>query len=128
MPSKDQKFEPRRQIFVGNLSYEATEKDLARALEDAGIGVFRVRVVTHQDTQRSRGFAFVDIDRDDLKEVSEIIEIVNAGITINGRVIHAAEAKERPRAPGGRLPPKPRGGRGHARSEFASPRSEFEDD
>jgi RNA recognition motif-containing protein len=123
-----------RQVFIGNLSFDATEKELADALEFAGIHVFRVRIVTNQDTGRSRAFAFVDIDRDDVKSVDEIIDIINAGeVVVNNRAIRAGKANTRPQrtrtsegAPP--RPSKPRGGRGYARNEFQRGRSEFEAD
>ncbi len=45
-------------LYVGNLSYDATEEDLAELF--AGVGSVRsAEVVAHRDTQRSKGFAFV---------------------------------------------------------------------
>jgi RNA recognition motif-containing protein len=119
--------QPQRQIFVGNLSYEATEQDLAEALATVGVTVFRVRIVIDQDTNRPRGFAFVDIDRDDRHSVAEVIALVNQGsIMINDRKIRADVAHAKPKREDEKPTLKPRGGRGHARSEASSPRSEIE--
>jgi RNA recognition motif-containing protein len=120
-----------RQIFIGNLAYETSEKELAVALEEIGIHVFRVRIVTDQDTGKSRGFGFVGIDRDDPKPISEILDLVNnAPVVLYGRRIKADEAHARPRPQNGqpRSKPRPKGGRGKAHSEFHRPRSEFDDD
>jgi RNA recognition motif-containing protein len=127
--------QPQRQIFIGNLSYEATEKELAACLEAATIHVFRVRIVTSQDTQRPRGFAFVDIDRDDMKTVEEIIDIINGPsaegpLILHGRPLRADKAKQRSKHSGGDKPPraeKPKGGRGQAPNEFRRGRNEFEE-
>ena len=127
--------QPTRQIFIGNLSYEATEKELATCLEEATIQVFRVRIVTDQDTQRPRGFAFVDIDRDDMKSIEEIIDIINGPreggpLVLHGRPLRADKAKQRSARSGGDKPPrreKPGGGRGHAENEFRRNRHEFEE-
>jgi RNA recognition motif-containing protein len=124
---------PQRQVFIGNLSFDATEKELADGLEFAGIHVFRVRIATNQETGKSRGFAFVDIDRDDPKSVGEIIEIINQGeIELHGRAIRADQANTRARpekrtedAPS--RTDRPHGGRGHGRNEFQRSRSEFEE-
>jgi RNA recognition motif-containing protein len=122
-------------VFIGNLAYDATEKELADALEFAGIHVFRVRIVTDQNTGRSRGFAFVDIDRDDTKSVDEIIDIIGQGeILVHDRALRADKANNRPRTSKPAFegapprPNKPRGGRGHNRNEFQRGRSEFEAD
>ena len=123
--------QPQRQVFIGNLSFDATEKELADALEGEGIHVFRVRIATLQDTGKSRGFAFVDIDRDDAKSVAEIINIINAGtIEIHNRAIRAdhAHSKPRPETARPKRQDKPKGGRGHGRNEFQRGRSEFEPD
>jgi RNA recognition motif-containing protein len=123
-----------RQVFIGNLSFDATEKELADGLEFAGIHVYRVRIATNQETGKSRGFAFVDIDRDDAKSVVEIIAIINQGeIELHGRAIRADQANSRERPahrPEGTAPraAQPRGGRGKGRNEFQRGRSEFEAD
>jgi RNA recognition motif-containing protein len=121
--------QPQRQVFVGNLSFDATETELAAALEAESIHVFRVRIATNQDTGKSRGFAFVDIDRDDAKSVDEIINIINTGaVELHGRAIRADHAHSKPPSTARRIrrQDKPAGGRGHSRNEFQRGRSEFE--
>jgi RNA recognition motif-containing protein len=120
--------QPQRRIFIGNLAYKATETELASALEEAGVHVFRVCIVTNQDTGQSRGFAFVDIDRDDARSTEEIIAQINGTppVILHGRRIRADKANEKPR-PQDRKP-RPRGGRGKAQSEIAAGPSEFGDD
>ncbi len=46
------------QIYVGNLAYRASEKDLRQYFERYG-EIRNVRVIRDQNTGRSRGFAFV---------------------------------------------------------------------
>jgi RNA recognition motif-containing protein len=50
-------------IYVGNLSYKATEADLKEVFADYGT-VKRVAVPTDHETGRLRGFAFVEMDTD----------------------------------------------------------------
>lgn len=45
-------------LYVGNLSFEATESDLSELFNGVG-SVQTAEVVSHRDTQRSKGFAFV---------------------------------------------------------------------
>jgi RNA recognition motif-containing protein len=48
-------------IYVGNLSYKATETDLRDVFADYG-AIKRVVVPTDRETGRLRGFAFVELD------------------------------------------------------------------
>jgi len=45
-------------LYVGNLSFDATESDLTELFSGVGI-VQNSEVVSHRETQRSKGFAFV---------------------------------------------------------------------
>lgn len=47
-------------IYVGNLSFDATESDLFELFKGVG-SVQNVEVVCHRQTQRSKGFAFVQM-------------------------------------------------------------------
>lgn len=47
-------------IYVGNLSYDATEQDLRQQFEAFG-AVDTVSIITDRDTGRSKGFAFVEM-------------------------------------------------------------------
>jgi RNA recognition motif-containing protein len=49
-------------IYVGNLSYEATEDDLRQAFEAHG-EVSSVAIIMDKMTGRSRGFGFVEMPR-----------------------------------------------------------------
>ena len=112
-------FQHQKQLFVGNVAYAVTDKELANALEDeAGIRIHHVRIVTDRETGNSRGFAFVDVDRSDTRPVEELVDTVNnAGISLQGRTIHANKAA--PRDASGKKGPKPQSGRGHSKTEFA---------
>lgn len=47
-------------LYVGNLSFDAAENDLSELFNGVG-QVVGVEVVTHKQTQRSKGFAFVQM-------------------------------------------------------------------
>ena len=47
-------------LYVGNLSFDATENDLTELFKGVG-QVVTVEVVSHRQTQRSKGFAFVQM-------------------------------------------------------------------
>jgi RNA recognition motif-containing protein len=48
-------------IYVGNLSFDATEADLTTVFSSYG-GVRQVNLPTDRDTGRMRGFAFVEMN------------------------------------------------------------------
>lgn len=51
-------------IYVGNLSFQATEESLREAFAQHG-EVEEVAIITDRDTGRSRGFAFVTMSDDE---------------------------------------------------------------
>ena len=94
-------------IYVGNLSFNATEEDIRQAFAEHG-DVASVSIVTDRETGRSRGFAFVEMP--DGEQAKAAIEKVNL-TEIDGRSITVNEARpkrDRPRGGGG----GGRGGRG----------------
>lgn len=56
-------------LFVGNLSWTATDDDLRTAFEEFG-EVESARIVTDKLSGRSRGFAFVDMPEDSAADVA----------------------------------------------------------
>jgi cold-inducible RNA-binding protein len=78
-------------IFVANLSYQTTEEQLNDLFSEAG-QVESATIVTDRDTGRSRGFAFIEMDKD---AAAAAIEKLN-GIELNGRTINVNEARPRP--------------------------------
>ena len=77
-------------IFVGNLSYQTTEDQLADLFSQVG-AVESATIVTDRETGRSRGFAFVEMDRD---AGQQAIDRFN-GAEFNGRTINVNEARPR---------------------------------
>lgn len=78
-------------IYVGNLSYKATDDDLRAAFEAFG-QVTSARVIRDRETGRSRGFGFVEMASDD--EGRKAIEGVN-NKDIAGRAVRVNEARPR---------------------------------
>ena len=78
-------------IYVGNLSYKATDEDLRAAFEAFG-QVASARVIMDKETGRSRGFGFVEMPSDD--EGRKAIEAVN-NKEIAGRPVRVNEARPR---------------------------------
>jgi len=86
-------------IYVGNLSYQATEDDLKSVFEDYGT-VTRVVLPTDRETGRMRGFAFVEM-ADDAKEDTAITELDGAEWMGRQLKVNKARPKEDDRSGGG---------------------------
>ena len=97
-------------IFVGNLSYQATSADIQAAFEQYG-AVERVNIVTDRETGQPRGFAFVEMS--DASAAQNAINALN-GAELRGRAMNVNEARPKPAGGGGFGGPK-RGGFGGGR-------------
>ncbi|HEY9691356.1 MAG TPA: RNA-binding protein [Oculatellaceae cyanobacterium] len=86
-------------IYVGNLSYQATEEDLQSVFEDYG-KVKRVVLPTDRETGRMRGFAFVEM-ADDAKEDAAIAELDGAEWMGRQLKVNKARPREDDRTGGG---------------------------
>ncbi|MBL0333683.1 MAG: RNA-binding protein [Chlorobiota bacterium] len=78
-------------IYVGNLSWGASEQDLFQAFSAFG-EVVSAKIVTDKITGRSRGFGFIEMANDN--EGKAAIEGMN-GQDIRGREITVNEARPR---------------------------------
>ena len=110
-----------KRIFVGNLPFSATEDQL-RALFSAHGEVASVNIITDKFTNRSRGFAFVEMS-DDAAATAAIAAINQQ--QLDGRALTVNEARERteggPRGGFGGQGRGPRRGRDEKR-DFNGPR------
>ena len=84
-------------LFVGNLSFQATEEDLRELFQQAGT-VESVRIVTDQFTGRPRGFGFVEMATKE--EAAKAIEMLN-GRLFRDRNLVVDEARPQPQRGGG---------------------------
>ncbi|MHC4066188.1 MAG: RNA recognition motif domain-containing protein [Planctomycetota bacterium] len=84
-------------IYVGNLSFEATEDELRGLFEEHG-EVLKVNIVTDRDTGRPRGFGFVEMA--DAGKGRTAIEQINSR-EVGGRTLNVNEAKPRADRGGG---------------------------
>ncbi len=84
-------------IYVGNLSFEATEDELRGLFQEHG-EVLNVNIVTDRDTGRPRGFGFVEMA--DAAQGRTAIEQIN-GREVGGRTVTVNEAKPRESRSGG---------------------------
>jgi len=89
-----------KNIYVGNLSFDATE-DQVRSLFEAYGAVDKVSIITDRDTGQPRGFGFVEMTDDE--SAAKAMEALN-GTNLGGRNLTVNEARpkaDRPRREGG---------------------------
>jgi cold-inducible RNA-binding protein len=80
-------------LFVGGLPYAVTDDQLREIFEEAGT-VASAKVIVDRETNRSKGFGFVEMSTDEEAKVA--IEKLN-NKEVDGRAITVNEA--RPQAP-----------------------------
>jgi len=78
-----------KNIYVGNLSFGATEEAVRSLFETHGT-VARVNIVTDRDTGQARGFGFVEMTNDG--EGEKAIAALN-GTDFEGRALSVNEAR-----------------------------------
>src|SRR3989304_10283487 len=101
-----------KKLYVGNLLYETTDEELKQLFSQAG-NVVSAAVIRYQDTGRSKGFGFVEMESEEAAQ--KAIDTLN-GQDNKGRRLVVSEAR----------PPKPRndfggggsGGGGDRRDDF----------
>ncbi len=84
-------------LFIGNLSFKATEDSLNALFSQAG-EVVSARIITDRETGRSRGFGFVEMSSKE--EADRAIEMFN-DYSLSGRNIAVNEARPREVGTGG---------------------------
>ncbi|OGT91128.1 MAG: RNA-binding protein [Gammaproteobacteria bacterium RIFOXYA12_FULL_61_12] len=93
-------------IYVGNLPYSMRDEELRKLFVEYG-AVSSAKVVIDRETNRSKGFGFVEMD--DSSAAKTAIEALN-GTDMAGRPLRVNEA--RPREDNGPRGGGPRGGGG----------------
>lgn len=87
-----------KNLYVGNLPFQTTAEDLREAFSEFGT-VTRTQIISDRETNRSRGFGFVEMS--DGAEAA--VDGLN-GKTFQGRTLTVNEARpreDRPRGGGG---------------------------
>ncbi len=82
-------------LYIGNLSYDATESDLFELFNGVG-KVQNAEVVTHRRSQRSKGFAFVEMQSvDEAKRAVDVLhdqEFLGRKLVVSGAKNDPAKA------------------------------------
>lgn len=82
-------------VFVGGLPFATTDDDLAKLFGAHGT-VASAKVITDRDSGRSKGFGFVEFEKDEEGKAAE--KALN-GSEVEGRTITVNEARPREERP-----------------------------
>ncbi|TDL14314.1 RNA-binding domain-containing protein [Rickenella mellea] len=110
--------EPSSTLFVGNVSFDTTEDNLWEVFAEYG-EVKSVRLPTDRDTQRPKGFGYVEFT--DLESAKKAFESAQ-GLDVQGRPIRLDYSQPRSNDGGGG---RGRGGFGGGRGSFGGDRGSF---
>jgi RNA recognition motif-containing protein len=94
-----------KKIYVGNLSFQATEEDIRDLFEAHGT-VESVAMINDRDTGRFRGFCFVEMPDNEALAAIEALD----GFEKDGRTLRVNEARPREERGGGGFRGGSRGG------------------
>jgi len=83
-----------KNIYVGNLPWSATEEEIRAAFETFG-EVISVKLINDRETDRPRGFGFVEMEDQGALAAIESLD----GSDFGGRNIKVNEARPRPERP-----------------------------
>ena len=86
-----------KKLYVGGLSYSVTDEQLLELFQAHGT-VESAKVITDRDTDRSRGFGFVEMGTQ--QEAEQAIKALN-GTEHEGRSLTVNESKPRENRPSG---------------------------
>lgn len=80
-----------KKLYCGNLSYSTSSADLETMFAKFG-AIRSADVITDRDTRQSKGFGFVEFERDD--DANKAVEALN-GTQHDGRALQVNEARPR---------------------------------
>lgn len=79
-------------LYVSNLSFQITEESLNKMFSKYGT-VNSVKIIVDRETQRPRGFAFVEMSSE--AEGNEALSALN-NKEVEGRIMNVSVAREKP--------------------------------
>jgi RNA recognition motif-containing protein len=77
-------------LYVGNLPWATSPQELADLFSSYG-QVISTRIIKDKETNRSRGFGFVEVADEDVENMIASVD----GKEFNGRILSVNEAKSR---------------------------------
>ena len=83
--------EEQKKIYIGNLEYGVTESDLRKLLEEKGISVDEVKLISDKYTGRPKGFGFAEFATEE--DAQKAIDTLN-DYELNGRKLRVNKAQK----------------------------------
>ncbi len=83
--------EEEKKIYIGNLSYDLSEDDLRRIIEEKGVSVKEVKLISDRNTGRAKGFGFAEFETEE--DALKAIDALN-GQELNGRTMKVNKAQK----------------------------------
>lgn len=83
--------EEEKKIYIGNLAYDLTEDDIRKAIEEKGITVKEVKLISDRNTGRAKGFGFAEFETEE--DAVKAIDALN-GQELNGRTMKVNKAQK----------------------------------
>lgn len=80
-------------LFCGNLHFDTTEDTLTRFFSDSGFSPTKVHIIREQETNRSRGFGFVELNTP--QEAQDAIAAMHQQ-KLQGRTVIVNAARPKP--------------------------------
>jgi len=92
---------PAARLYVGNVPYSMDDTRLLQTFTLMGVLAVKANVVMDRETNRSKGFGFVELAEGE--DPMRVIQIMD-GNRVDGRLLRVAEAISKPGGGGGRRP------------------------
>jgi len=83
--------EEQKKLYIGNLEFGVTEEDLKKAIEEKGIKVGEVKIITDKFSGKSKGFGFAEFETEELAQ--QAIDALNEQ-ELNGRKLTVSKARK----------------------------------
>jgi RNA recognition motif-containing protein len=87
--------EDEKKVYIGNLEFSVTEEEVRKAIEDKGISVKEVKIITDKFSGKSKGFGFAEFETEE--GAQQTIDALNDQ-DLKGRPLRVSKARQmRPR-------------------------------
>jgi RNA recognition motif-containing protein len=83
--------EEQKKLYIGNLEYGTTEDNLKALIQEKGINVKEVRIITDKYSGKSKGFGFAEFETEE--EAQAAIDALNEP-EFNGRKLTVNKARK----------------------------------
>ena len=88
--------EDEKKVYIGNLEFSVTEDELRQAIEEKGITVKEVKIITDKFSGKSKGFGFAEFETEE--GAQQTIDALNDQ-ELKGRPLRVSKARKmRPRS------------------------------